>query len=695
MTIQPTKKRIEWIDSLKGVAAILVIVSHFWETSKKLYGFAGNENILFLILNDITINYIDIGKIAVTIFFMISGYLTDNTFRKKTKKQFIIDRCKRMYPLYWFSILLSLILIGSEPISKIIINATMFQQFVGVENIIGAFWTLQIDWIFYIICLILVSLKIFENKKFINLSYYGLLALSLCMAILRFYTEKNFPVAIGILLSVTFLGLMLKRNETDDKDQKYNLRINIMLFFIVLFPTVMFSYTNKFVDMQVGFRYYITYLLAFIIFFIGKKIVTRKTIFSNLGKYSYSLYLLHPTIGFFVINKLYDYFYCNIIINMIIAFIITVICSMISGKYIEPIWVNKKKANKIIYINGRFLTQKITGVQRYAIEVLKQLDKLNLDYHLVLLAPKRGIIQNMKLKNIELRQIGNFTGHIWEQISLPIYIITHQRGKLLNFCNVAPILYPGYVTIHDIAFKTHPEHLNKKFSIIYRIITRLNINRYKHIFTVSEFSKKEILDNYKINADKITVTYNSAEHIKEIKEDKKIIDKLGLKDKKFCFSLGSKSPHKNHQFILQCAEKNPDILFVISGDENKIFKDNKVINKNKNIIYTGYLSDNELISLYKNCTCFIFPSLYEGFGIPPLEAITVGCKKVLLSNIEVFKEIYGTSVEYFDLKDNERYNIKKILNNGKAVNRNVIKKYSWQEITKKIMENVTDEKNCV
>ena len=359
MEKQPAKRRIEWVDSLKGFAAVLVIISHFWEISKQLYGYVGNENILFLILNGITIDYIDIGKIAVTLFFIISGYLTANTFRKKTRNQFIVDRCKRMYPLYWFSILLSLILIGREPIGKIIINATMFQQFVGVENIIGAFWTLQIDWIFYIVCLVLVTFKIFENKKFINLSYYGLLVLSLTMAILRFYTGKNFPIAIGILLSVTFIGLMLKRNENNEENQKYNLKVNIMLFFITLFPTVMLAYTDKFTNIQIGCRYYITYVLAFILFFVGKKVIKGRTIFSKLGKYSYSLYLLHPTIGFFIINKLFSCFELNIIINMVIAFIITVICSMISGKYIESIWINKKKQNKIIYINGRFLTQKI------------------------------------------------------------------------------------------------------------------------------------------------------------------------------------------------------------------------------------------------------------------------------------------------------------------------------------------------
>ena len=338
------KKRIEWIDTLKGIAAIFVIILHFWNGLKLQYNYTGYENILFSILNFITIDFVDIGKIAVAIFFIISGYLTANTFRKKNRKQFIIDRCKRMYPLYWVSIILSLILIKKEPLIKIIINATMFQQFVGVENIVGAFWTLQIDWIFYIICLILVTLKMFEKNKYINLTYYGFLLLSLVMGILRFYTEKNFPIAIGILISLTFLGLMIKRNEDDDNKEKYNIKLKIFLFLVVLFPTVMLSYTNKFVNLKVGFRYFNTYVVAIIMFLVGKKLIKNKNIFSKLGRYSYSLYLLHPSIGFFIMDKLVEH-NVNIILNMIISIIGTIICAEISGKYLENILITKKNSS--------------------------------------------------------------------------------------------------------------------------------------------------------------------------------------------------------------------------------------------------------------------------------------------------------------------------------------------------------------
>ena len=224
-----------------------------------------------------------------------------------------------------------------------------------------------------------------------------------------------------------------------------------------------------------------------------------------------------------------------------------------------------KKNKSTIYINGRFLTQKITGVQRYAIEVVKQLDKINRNYNFILLTPNEELKQKLDLKHIKTEKIGKLKGHLWEQISLPIYLRKKRQNKLLNLCNIAPMLLPGYVTIHDIAFKTHPQHLDKKFALWYRVITAININRYKHIYTVSEFSKNEIIKNYNINKNKITVAYNSAEHLSKVKKDDKILEKLQLVGKKFYFSLGSKSPHKNFKYIEECAKINSNSIFVVGG----------------------------------------------------------------------------------------------------------------------------------
>ena len=336
-----------------------------------------------------------------------------------------------------------------------------------------------------------------------------------------------------------------------------------------------------------------------------------------------------------------------------------------------------------MFINGRFLTQKITGVQRYALEVLKQFDNMNLSRKIIVLCPNTDLFNVPKLKKIKIMKIGKLKGHAWEQISLPLYVKRNYNSDLLSMCNLAPIIFPGYVVIHDISFKTHPEHLNKKFALWYRFVTKMNIRRYKHIFTVSNFSKSEILSEYGIKSEKITITYNSAEHIKKVNPDKNIIRKLHLENTKFIFSLGSASPHKNRKFIVECAKNNPNYIFVITGNSNKVFVDEKCCNL-KNVIFTGYLNDSEIISLYKSCEAFLFPSLYEGFGIPPLEAIECGCKKIILSNIDVLKEIYGNNLHYIDAKNPKLFNPKKYRN--KEINIKFFQKYKWSNVASIIIK---------
>ena len=677
------KKRYEWVDFLKGFGAILVVIAHFWPYAINLYNKSINS--FDTIFSKIVLGYVDIGKIGVGLFFIISGYLTANVFKNKTILQFIKDRMHRLYPVYWLSILLSLLLIGPSTIKVILINLTMFQQFVGVPNIIGAFWTLQIDIIFYSIIIMLFLIRKFNDKKVINGTFLFLNIMAIIMSIGKYCLNKNFPVAIGLLLSLTFIGLMIKRNE---EKKEYNIFIAIICFIVTCVVSSLFAYSDKMVNLNISLRYIISYMIALLIFFMSKKFIKKKNFLCYLGKISYSIYLLHATIGYFVMQKLLQYFSINMYLNIIISTFVTVLFSMLCNEYVENIWLKfyKKRENnneKILFINGRFLTQKITGVQRYALEVLKQFDNMNLSRKIIVLCPNTDLFNVPKLKKIKIMKIGKLKGHAWEQISLPLYVKRNYNSDLLSMCNLAPIIFPGYVVIHDISFKTHPEHLNKKFALWYRFVTKMNIRRYKHIFTVSNFSKSEILSEYGIKSEKITITYNSAEHIKKVNPDKNIIRKLHLENTKFIFSLGSASPHKNRKFIVECAKNNPNYIFVITGNSNKVFVDEKCCNL-KNVIFTGYLNDSEIISLYKSCEAFLFPSLYEGFGIPPLEAIECGCKKIILSNIDVLKEIYGNNLHYIDAEKPKLFNPKKY--KSKKINIKFFQKYKWSNVASLIIK---------
>lgn len=303
------------------------------------------------------------------------------------------------------------------------------------------------------------------------------------------------------------------------------------------------------------------------------------------------------------------------------------------------------------FINGKFLCQKITGVQRYAIEIVKRLDSLALhDAWFIVCPSKDYIISNLNLKNIKIIYTKGKPNYFWEQWILPRFCKKEKINDLLNLCNIAPILYPGSCTLHDLAFIEAPKGLNWKMRLIYKIITRLNIKRYNHVFTVSKTMAEHISLHYKI--EKPIVTYNGYEHMLSITAKKPDIEL----PKDFYLAVGSMNPNKNFSAIIRLAENNPNENFVIAGGKFKTFKENNYTNL-KNVMFLGYVSDENLVWLYANTKGFLFPSNYEGFGIPPLEALCVGCKKVICNNIPVLIELYDKVVNFVDFNDIKHINL--------------------------------------
>lgn len=343
---------------------------------------------------------------------------------------------------------------------------------------------------------------------------------------------------------------------------------------------------------------------------------------------------------------------------------------------------------KKIYINGRFLTQNITGVQRYAIEIVKALDQylnnssLKNEYKFEIICPK-NIRQKLILKNIEIKQIGILKGHLWEQIELPLYV---KNKFLFNFCNCAPLIKKNQiVTIHDVAVCAVPQAYSKSFRRWYKFMYKILTSRLKKIFTVSEFSKKELNKYFNIPLERIDVTYNGIDHMKNIKPDENIFSKFTIEKNNYVLAVSSLNPSKNFKLILETAKILPEINFVIAGGTNSnIFKE-QGLEVTSNVKFIGYVNDEELVSLYKYANCFIYPSIYEGFGIPPLEAMYFNCP-VILSDIEVFHEIYGSNNIYIKNKFELKSEIENI---NKLDNMDLIsKKYKWDNNIEKLLKNI-------
>ena len=345
-----------------------------------------------------------------------------------------------------------------------------------------------------------------------------------------------------------------------------------------------------------------------------------------------------------------------------------------------------------IYINGKFLCQKTSGVQRYAREVTLGIDRLVSswgDLKFVLIAPTQDYDESFKTENIEIIKIDAAPSYKYEQLTLPKYL-KKKEGYLLNLANVAPIKLKkrNIFTLHDTAFYSHPEFFTKKFVFVYKFITQRTLPKSKLVFTVSKFSKREILDHFKVNEDDIYVVPNAVAedfgtHHKPIKEEFKEIVK-----NEFFFSVGSWSKNKNMAYVCQLAQKNKDKMFVISGDKAKAFAELE-IDIPDNVHFLGRLDDDELAFFYSKAKGFIFPSIYEGFGIPPIEAIHCGCRCIIASNIPTLKEILEDTANYIDPHD---YDNLPDLDNLKVMSKEqaqkIKKKYSWDSSAKKVIETL-------
>lgn len=323
-----------------------------------------------------------------------------------------------------------------------------------------------------------------------------------------------------------------------------------------------------------------------------------------------------------------------------------------------------------IIINGRFLTQRITGVQRYAREICLELDKIIEPSEIIMAVPPDAS-DIPQYKNIKVEKVGIFHNRLWEHISFPLYVMKNKSVSL-NLCNVAPLIQPGIVCVHDMKIKATPQFFSKKFLLWYNLLFFNTMKRAKKIITVSNFSKEEIKKYYHIDDDRIVVIPNGWQHFERIKYDESALSKYGLQKESYFFAMSSLEPNKNFKWIAESALKNPNELYVIAGSINeKVFSDGLGFECPDNMKLIGYVSDGEAKTLMRDCKAFLFPSIYEGFGIPPLEAMSAGAKRIVVSDIPVMHEIFGDSVEYIGNKSKEVKYIKQ--------KREKIHKYSWHK----------------
>ena len=271
----------------------------------------------------------------------------------------------------------------------------------------------------------------------------------------------------------------------------------------------------------------------------------------------------------------------------------------------------------LLYVNGRFLTQPLTGVQRFAREVCRALAR-----PAVTLAPPATPATPL----FEFRRVGRLSGHAWEQFDLPRF----TKGVLLNLGNTAPLaLRRQVVVIHDARPFTMPEVYSWKFAAYYRWLQRALARRGVRIATVSSFAQKQIASHLNLDPDTIKVVGEGAEHLLRYDRDPGLLSTLGL-CRPYVLSVGSFARHKNlialQATAARLAERGMDLVLI--GDANpRVFADPQNPLP-PSVRWIGRHGDPALRTLYAGASCFVFPSLDESFGLPAVEAMACRCPVV-------------------------------------------------------------------
>jgi glycosyltransferase involved in cell wall biosynthesis len=375
-----------------------------------------------------------------------------------------------------------------------------------------------------------------------------------------------------------------------------------------------------------------------------------------------------------------------------------------------------------IGIDARFFGNSGKGLGRYTQKLVEELEKTdhNNQYYIFL---NKHNFDEYQPKNPNFHKIlFNIPWYSWqEQIIFP-RILNKYKLDLVHFLHFnVPILYRKayFVTIHDLILLEYPTRKASKLNFImynvknlaYRLVIMNALKTAKKVITISNYTTESILKHFHIANNKMNMIYEGVdlERFNPLNAKAFNFKKFNFKKDKYILYVGNVYPHKNIDRLIEVFARikqkpniDKDLKLVLVGKKDYFFEiimnQVKQLDLEDSVIFTGYVLDEELISLYENSLFYVFPSLYEGFGLPPLEAIALGAP-IVISNTTCLPEIFGENIEYFDPKSKDNmeqiiYNF--ILDKGKrelqkTYHQEILNKYSWQDMaesTKKLYNEI-------
>ncbi len=393
---------------------------------------------------------------------------------------------------------------------------------------------------------------------------------------------------------------------------------------------------------------------------------------------------------------------------------------------------NDLEKSLTIGIDARFYGPLGKGLGRYTQEIVDNVIAITADdniKYVIFLSPEN--IDEFVCPNDNVRKelIKSRWYTLAEQLEVP-YKWWKNKIDLMHFPHFnVPLIKPGnyVVTIHDLILTKFPTHRASTLHPFiywlkdkgYRLIIKTAVKFAKKIITVSEFTKKDLIEQFGADDKKIEVTYEGVANLAKGNDslfvakldNKKTLDLYNI-HVPFLLYIGNAYPHKNLDGLVaaftKLHSKYKDLRLVFVGKEDYFYnrvKDFAKVNNlwqkenhNSPVVFAGYVPDADLEALFQEASAYVFPSLYEGFGLPPLEAMAHGCP-VVSSNRASMPEILGDAALYFNPEDKEEMieAIEKVLNNPLekekliAMGYEQIKKYSWWECalaTSKIYKKV-------
>jgi glycosyltransferase involved in cell wall biosynthesis len=380
---------------------------------------------------------------------------------------------------------------------------------------------------------------------------------------------------------------------------------------------------------------------------------------------------------------------------------------------------------KRIGIDARFYGPLGKGLGRYVQEIVDNIIKIDKENEFVIFLSPQNYDEFLPVEPRIRKVLVSARWYSWaEQLVLP-WQIWREHLDLMHFPHFnVPILVPVkfVVTIHDLILTKFPTirastlspWLYKIKNLLYRIVISLAVYRSQKIIAVSEFTKKDIIDKFRIDPDKVTVTYegvaslaygNDSLFVKKLDDSETLLRYNILEN--YILYVGNVYPHKNLESLLEVFaelhKKYPALRLVLVGKEDYFYQRLKELAGRLNlwhddvaaspVIFTGYVLDAELDVLYRKALFYVFPSLYEGFGLPALEAMAKGCP-VASSNQASLPEVLGEAALFFNpndkadifLKIDRLYRDQELRQTLVKKGKEQVKRYNWWECARQTLE---------